>query len=237
MRGFHHPAARPPSCSGTSRSGRGPTSSSTTSPIPRSRALVEAAYADFEERVAPRWASLRAQAVHGDLTLDNLLVDDDGVVTGVLDLGDLTHSTLVFDIASAFGSLASTLQGDDLFRVFRPLPRRLPLGDAAGARGARRARRHGRAPRGDDAVHLALAGRRAPRERGVHPGVGRDVAEPAAAVRGARARRRHAAARRSRPGAGHRGPRAPTRLRLRHRAGTVVLLPARCTSSADAARR
>src|SRR3954467_14472934 len=27
-----------------------------------SRALVEMAYADFEERVAPRWASLRAQA-------------------------------------------------------------------------------------------------------------------------------------------------------------------------------
>jgi 4-aminobutyrate aminotransferase-like enzyme/Ser/Thr protein kinase RdoA (MazF antagonist) len=86
---------------------------------PGSRALVEAAYSDFEERVAPRWASLRAQAVHGDLTLDNLLVDDDGAVTGVLDLGDLTHSTLVFDIASTLGSLASTLEGDGLFRVFR----------------------------------------------------------------------------------------------------------------------
>jgi 4-aminobutyrate aminotransferase-like enzyme/Ser/Thr protein kinase RdoA (MazF antagonist) len=82
-------------------------------------ALVEAAYADFEARVAPRWGALRAQAVHGDLTLDNLLVDDEGAVTGVLDLGDLTHSTLVFDIASAFGSLASTLRDDALFRVFR----------------------------------------------------------------------------------------------------------------------
>ena len=79
---------------------------------------MEAAFARFEERVAPHWESLRAQVVHGDLTLDNLLVDD-GAVTGVLDLGDLTHSTLVFDIASAFGSLAATLQGDDLFRVFR----------------------------------------------------------------------------------------------------------------------
>jgi 4-aminobutyrate aminotransferase-like enzyme/Ser/Thr protein kinase RdoA (MazF antagonist) len=83
------------------------------------RGLVERAFAAFEERVAPRWGSLRAQAVHGDLTLDNLLVDDDGHVTGVLDLGDLTHSTLVFDIASSFGSLASTLYGEDLFRTFR----------------------------------------------------------------------------------------------------------------------
>jgi 4-aminobutyrate aminotransferase-like enzyme/Ser/Thr protein kinase RdoA (MazF antagonist) len=85
---------------------------------PEMRALVEEAFDRFEERVAPRWESLRAQVVHGDLTLDNLLIDD-GAVTGVLDLGDLTHSTLVFDIASAFGSLAATLQGDDLFRVFR----------------------------------------------------------------------------------------------------------------------
>ena len=85
---------------------------------PETRALVEAAFAGFEERVAPRWAGLRAQVVHGDLTLDNLLIDDHAV-TGVLDLGDLTHSTLVFDIAAAFGSLAATLQGDDLFRTLR----------------------------------------------------------------------------------------------------------------------
>ena len=85
---------------------------------PETRALVESAFAAFEERVAPRWAGLRAQVVHGDLTLDNLLIDE-GAVSGVLDLGDLTHSTLVFDIAAAFGSLAATLQGDDLFRTLR----------------------------------------------------------------------------------------------------------------------
>jgi 4-aminobutyrate aminotransferase-like enzyme/Ser/Thr protein kinase RdoA (MazF antagonist) len=82
------------------------------------RALVDAAFAGFEERVARHWAGLRAQVVHGDLTLDNLLIHD-GDVTGVLDLGDLTHSTLVFDIAAAFGSLAATLHGDDLFRTLR----------------------------------------------------------------------------------------------------------------------
>jgi 4-aminobutyrate aminotransferase-like enzyme/Ser/Thr protein kinase RdoA (MazF antagonist) len=82
------------------------------------RSLVEAAFDSFEERQAPRWAGLRAQVVHGDLTLENLLIDD-GAVTGVLDLGDLTHSTLVFDIAAAFGSLSGTLQGDALFRTLR----------------------------------------------------------------------------------------------------------------------
>ena len=82
------------------------------------RSLVEAAFDSFEERVAPRWSGLRAQVVHGDLTLENLLIDD-GAVTGVLDLGDLTHSTLVFDLAAAFGSLSGTLQGDALFRTLR----------------------------------------------------------------------------------------------------------------------
>lgn len=85
---------------------------------PAVRALVDEAFDRFEERVGGRWASLRAQVVHGDLTLDNLLVDGERV-TGILDLGDLTHSTLVFDIAAAFGSLSATLQGDALFRTLR----------------------------------------------------------------------------------------------------------------------
>ncbi len=85
---------------------------------PATRRLVGAAFDGFEERVAPTWAGLRAQVVHGDLTLDNLLIED-GVVTGVLDLGDLVHSTLVFDIAAAFGSLCASREGDDLFRTFR----------------------------------------------------------------------------------------------------------------------
>ena len=85
---------------------------------PSTRRLVEAAFDDFEERVAPTWPALRAQVVHGDLTLDNLLVDD-GEVSGVLDLGDLAHSTLVSDIAAAFGSLSATLEGAALFRTLR----------------------------------------------------------------------------------------------------------------------
>ena len=85
---------------------------------PATRGLVERAYDGFEDRVAPSWGGLRSQVVHGDLTLENLLVDGEDVV-GVLDLGDLTHSTLVFDIAAAFGSFASTMQGEHLFRILR----------------------------------------------------------------------------------------------------------------------
>ena len=205
-------------CSGTSRSATGPASSLDHIDDPATRRLVEAAFDGFEERVAPTWAALRAQVVHGDLTLDNLLIDD-GAVTGVLDLGDLTHSTLVFDIAAAFGSLGATLQGDDALPHPAPVPRRLSLGDAAGARGAGRARRHDRHPRRDDAVHLALAGRRPSRERGVHPGLGRDLAQPAAAVRGARPRGGHPAARRARRAAGHRRAASPSCRGVRHRAG------------------
>ena len=65
------------------------------------------------------------------------------------------------------------VQGDAPVPYAPAVPRRLPLGDAAGARGAGRPRRHDRAARGDHAVHLALAGGRPPRERGVHPGLGR----------------------------------------------------------------
>ena len=94
------------------------------------RSLVEAAFDSFEERVAPRWSGLPAHVLHGDLTLENLLIDD-GAVTGVLDLGDLTHSTLVFD-AAAFGSLSGMLQGDAL-SGHSAVPGRLPLGHTARA--------------------------------------------------------------------------------------------------------
>ncbi len=118
LRGFFHPAAGRRLLWHVEQRGR---TRELTGCIadPDERRLVEDAFDVFEQRVAPLWGSLRGQVVHGDLTLDNLLVGDSGEVTGVLDLGDLAHSTLVFDIAAVFGSLASTLQGDRLFRTLR----------------------------------------------------------------------------------------------------------------------
>ena len=40
----------------------------------------------------PRWSALRAQVIHSDLTADNVLADDDGLITGIIDFGDLSHT-------------------------------------------------------------------------------------------------------------------------------------------------
>ncbi|MEX1104762.1 MAG: aminotransferase class III-fold pyridoxal phosphate-dependent enzyme [Ilumatobacteraceae bacterium] len=73
----------------------------------------------FDTEVAPRWPSLRAQVLHGDLTIDNALIDDDGLVTGIVDFGDMSHTTLLADLASVLDSLATGRDGDEMFRVAR----------------------------------------------------------------------------------------------------------------------
>jgi 4-aminobutyrate aminotransferase-like enzyme/Ser/Thr protein kinase RdoA (MazF antagonist) len=86
---------------------------------PDRRALVERALDRYDERVGPAWDRLRAQVVHGDFNLDNLLVDERGQLTGILDFGDCCHTALAADVAI---SLASFLRGrppEDAFRVSR----------------------------------------------------------------------------------------------------------------------
>lgn len=78
------------------------------------RALVRAALDRFEDNVAPLWTTLRAQPVHSDLTLDNLLLGDDDRICGIIDFGDLTHTALVADVAAALASVGSTRTGRDL---------------------------------------------------------------------------------------------------------------------------
>ncbi|HET6713834.1 MAG TPA: aminotransferase class III-fold pyridoxal phosphate-dependent enzyme [Actinomycetota bacterium] len=81
------------------------------------RALVRNVFDRFEERVLPRWPQLRAQVMHGDLTLDNALLDDDGRITGIVDFGDMSHTALLADPVSALDSVLSIRQGDELFRA------------------------------------------------------------------------------------------------------------------------
>jgi 4-aminobutyrate aminotransferase-like enzyme/Ser/Thr protein kinase RdoA (MazF antagonist) len=86
---------------------------------PGRRALVGRAIDRFEKRVLPEWSSLRAQVVHGDFNLDNILLGEDDRVAGILDFGDCCHSALAADLAVA---LASVLRGrplDDAFRAAR----------------------------------------------------------------------------------------------------------------------
>jgi 4-aminobutyrate aminotransferase-like enzyme/Ser/Thr protein kinase RdoA (MazF antagonist) len=83
------------------------------------RRLVEAVLDRYEERVAPQWPRLRAQIVHGDLNLDNVLLDDEGRIRGIVDFGDAVHTAQVADFAVALASLMRGRSGDDVFRIGR----------------------------------------------------------------------------------------------------------------------
>ena len=72
--------------------------------------LVDGVLDRFEAEVLPVWPSLRSQVIHGDVTLDNALVDERGRISGIIDWGDMSHSALVCDVSSALESL---LEGRD----------------------------------------------------------------------------------------------------------------------------
>ena len=77
---------------------------------PARRAQVERVVDRFEDRVAPVLPSLRAQVIHADLSLDNVLLSDGLQVSGIIDFGDMTHAALVCDLAV---SIADVLHGRD----------------------------------------------------------------------------------------------------------------------------
>src|SRR5215469_12940756 len=74
------------------------------------RVQVELVLDRFEARVAPALPGLRAQVIHGDVSLDNVLFSDDLRVSGIVDFGDMTHAPLVCDLAVA---VADVLHGRD----------------------------------------------------------------------------------------------------------------------------
>src|SRR5215468_4950083 len=74
------------------------------------RAQAERIVDRFEARVAPALPGLRAQVIHGDMSLDNVLYDGDLEVSGIVDFGDMTHAPLVCDLAVA---VADVLHGRD----------------------------------------------------------------------------------------------------------------------------
>ncbi len=74
------------------------------------RAQVERVLDRFEARVAPALPGLRAQVIHGDMSLDNVLFSDDLRVSGIVDFGDMTHAPLICDLAV---EVADVLHGRD----------------------------------------------------------------------------------------------------------------------------
>jgi 4-aminobutyrate aminotransferase-like enzyme/Ser/Thr protein kinase RdoA (MazF antagonist) len=79
------------------------------------RKLLERVISRFSERVVPAFPILRAQVIHNDLTLDNLLLDDDRRVSGIIDFGDMAHTAFVLDMPATLQSLARGRQ--DIFAV------------------------------------------------------------------------------------------------------------------------
>ena len=134
---------------------------------PEWRAAVEQALDRYDATIAPRWESLRAQVVHGDLNIDNALVDEDGLITGIIDFGDMSHTALITDLASVIDSLVLDRDRDDALQGRPPGARRLPADHPAGDRGAAPGqRRVGGSGRGRDR-HRVVAQRRGPGGPGV----------------------------------------------------------------------
>ena len=48
-----------------------------------------------------------------------MLTDEAGLITGIVDFGDMSHTALVTDLASVLDSLAGGRGGGELFRVAR----------------------------------------------------------------------------------------------------------------------
>ena len=74
------------------------------------RTQVERVLDRFEAVVAPALPGLRAQVIHGDLSLDNVLLGDDQRASGIVDFGDMTHAPLICDLAV---TIADVLHGRD----------------------------------------------------------------------------------------------------------------------------
>jgi len=67
------------------------------------RELVQRFMADYEASTLPQLSSLRAQVIHNDFNLGNVLVNPDQTdeVAGIIDFGDAVHAPLVGEIATA----------------------------------------------------------------------------------------------------------------------------------------
>lgn len=69
----------------------------------KQRALAQAFMTRFTTHVLPRLASLRAQVIHNDYHLYNVLVapDEPARIVGIIDFGDMVHAPLVGEVATA----------------------------------------------------------------------------------------------------------------------------------------
>ena len=83
------------------------------------RDLVARTLDRYEEVVTPRWGALRHQVIHTDLCATNVLVDDDGRVTAIIDFGDASWTALVVDLLGVLETMVVGRDADEAFRSAR----------------------------------------------------------------------------------------------------------------------
>ncbi len=74
----------------------------------------------FTEHVLPRLGSVRAQVIHNDYHLYNVLVapDDHERIVGIIDFGDMVHAPLVGELATAAAFQSSNSYIGSLLPIF-----------------------------------------------------------------------------------------------------------------------
>jgi 4-aminobutyrate aminotransferase-like enzyme/Ser/Thr protein kinase RdoA (MazF antagonist) len=82
---------------------------------PERRALLDRVLERVRTRLLPALPGLRAQVIHNDLTLDNLLMDEGGGIAGIIDFGDMVHTPVVLDVPATLQSLVR--DRSDIFDV------------------------------------------------------------------------------------------------------------------------
>jgi len=102
LQGFTHPAATHDLLWNVSAAHRLTVQLDSLVEGPR-RVLAQLFMARFTNHVLPRLATLRAQVIHNDYHLYNVLVapDDAARITGIIDFGDMLHAPLVGEVATA----------------------------------------------------------------------------------------------------------------------------------------
>lgn len=102
LQGFTHPAAQHDLLWNVSAAHRLTVQLDSLPKGPR-RSLAQSFMTRFTEHVLPRLGSLRAQVIHNDYHLYNVLVapDDHARITGIIDFGDMLHAPLVGEVATA----------------------------------------------------------------------------------------------------------------------------------------
>jgi len=82
------------------------------------RKHVETVLDDFEEVVVPVLESMPRQAIHNDAHSENILLDSNGDVSGIIDFGDLLMAPRIIEVSTAAAYLRPA--GDDLLQLIVP---------------------------------------------------------------------------------------------------------------------